>query len=358
MYRVLLVDDDVNMLALLKQQIPWERYGYAIMGTVTNGEDALGLMEKTMPNLIITDVRMPVMDGLTFCKKVRQLRDDIPIILLSAYEDLETARIAMKYNVTEYLLKPLNQQNIQLLCQILQEMVHNYEQQSFFTEICNQTSRQNEIAEHLAAEDEEWFRAFFVTYTNCFSIRFQLVQSTCITMLKLLYAKHPDSKHLLGKYDEQLQNCATKLEMVSLVAQLYDKELHASEGTADPIDYQGSIFQQIFDYVEHNFMLPDCGASMLAERFHFSADHISRLFGRYTGETLNVYINKKRMEYALELLHRPELSINEVAERSGFRNQNYFSRVFRKHLQVSPTEYRLQFQMDDNFKKEEEGLRE
>ena len=130
------------------------------------------------------------------------------------------------------------------------------------------------------------------------------------------------------------------------MAGLYDQTLHADAGESGSIDYQDSIFRQIFDYISNNYMLPDCSASMLAERFHFSADHISRLFKRYTGETLNVYINKRRMEYALELLRNPVLSINEIAIRSGFRNQNYFSRVFRKQLQVSPTEYRLQCQLE------------
>lgn len=348
MLQVLLVDDDVNMLELLKKQIPWEEYGYSIMGTVKNGEEALRLLERSMPNLIITDVKMPVMDGLAFCKCVRQLRDDIPIILLSAYEDMETARFAMRYNVTEYLLKPLNQQNIQLLVQIIQELAHNYEQEVFFAAICNQTSRQNEIAEHLTSDDRAWFQDFFEKFSNCFSIRFQLVQSTCYSMIKLLYAGHPDSSYMIEQQNEKLQQCATKLEMVSHVAALYDQTLHASAQEKGSMDYQSSIFRQIFDYVSNNYMLPDCGASMLADRFHFSADHISRLFSRYTGETLNVYINKRRMEYALELLRNQEYSINEVAIRSGFRNQNYFSRVFRKHLQVSPTEYRLQFQLSED----------
>ena len=341
MLGVLLIDDDVNMLELLKTTVPWEQYGYAVTGTAKNGAEALLFMEHSLPNLIVTDVKMPVMDGLSFCKYVRQLRDDIPIILLSAYEDIETAKLAMKYNVTEYLLKPLNQQNIQLLCQILQELAHNYEQQLFFTSLCNLPDQQNEITARLISGDAVWFQDFFARFTNCFSISFQYVLAACLNMIQLLYANHPDGSRLIAEESYRLHQCATKLDMVMHVAGLYAHVLHANVQDEAPTNYQGQIFQQILEYLNNNFMQPDCSVSMLAERFHFSADHINRLFKRNTGETVNVYINKKRMEYALNLLPNLDLSINEVAIMAGFSNQTYFARLFRKNLQMSPTEYRL-----------------
>ena len=179
MLQVLLVDDDVTMLDLLQSHIPWASCGFSIMGTAQNGEDALKLLRHSLPDLIITDVKMPVMDGMSFCKCVRQMRDDIPIILLSAYEDMETARLAIKYNVTEYLLKPLNEQNIQLLTQILQESAHNHELRYFFASICNNPKRRAEIAAHLGSNDAAWFQDFFSTFTNCFSIRFHAIQTAC-----------------------------------------------------------------------------------------------------------------------------------------------------------------------------------
>lgn len=346
MLQVLLVDDDVNMLELLKVQIPWERCGYTVMDTAHNGEAALKLIERRMPDLIITDVKMPVMDGLSFCKSVRQMRDDVPIILLSAYEDMETARLAIKYNVIEYMLKPLGHQKIQLICQLLQELAHNHEQQLFYVSICNLPSFQCEITTHLVKMDVDWFQTFFDRFVSCFSIRFQIIQTACVNMINLLYANYTDGSRLIREQRERLYQCNTKLEMVSLVSQLYDQVLHPVESEIFSGNYQRGIFQQIYDYVSEHYMLPECGASMLADRFHFSSDHISRLFRRYTGETLSAYINKRRMEYALELLENPKLSVNDVAIQSGFRNQNYFARFFRKNMQVSPTEYRVRRQIE------------
>lgn len=337
----LLVDDDVNMLNLLKEMVPWEKYGYEIMGAVQNGETAMKLLTVSMPDIIITDVKMPLMDGISLCANIRKLRKDIPIILLSAYECLETARLALKYNVMEYMIKPLTPQNIELLCQILFEVSLRRNQHSFFTEICSLPERQKEVLHHLKKNDSEYFQDFFAAFTDCASIAFQIVQTTCFILVRLLYTDYPNSDQFITEQNNAIKHCHTKLEMVSLVAELYSQRLHPEKSSL-PNDYHKKLFEQLYDYTNQHFMLPDCGAPMLSDRFHFSPDHINRIFKRYTGETLNVYINEKRMSYALDLLQNPRITISEIASLSGFRNQNYFARVFRKNMQMSPTEYRLQ----------------
>ena len=347
MLKCLLVDDDVNMLELLQEMVPWETYGYEIMGTAQNGEEAMKLLAATMPDIIITDVRMPLMDGISFCSNIRKLRKDIPIILLSAYENLETARLALKYNVTEYMIKPLTPQNIELLCQILQDVASIRTQSTFFTSICSLPGRQTEITGRLKNNDADWFQDFFAHFTNCSSIPFQLVQTTCFVLIRLLYTNRSDSDTCITEQNSAIQQCTTKLEMVSLVANLYQ---HSIRPTTQPteIDYHSTIFDQIHHYIDQQYTNADFGVTMLSERFHFSTDHINRIFHRYTGENLNAYINQKRMDHALNLLQNSSISINDIAILSGFRNRNYFSRVFRKYMMISPKEYRLQLLFDQN----------
>lgn len=344
MLRVLLVDDDLTMLKILEQKVPWADYSCQVMGTAMDGEQALALVHRELPDLVVTDIKMPVMDGLDFCRALQKIRDDIPIILLSAYEDFETARFAMKYNVTDYLLKPLNEQNIQLLCSILRELQRSHDQLEFYTALCT-AERQREIRSHLAAGDVEWFCDFFIRFTDCFSVRFQTVREACVRMIELLYALRPDGPKEIAAQTAALMEYPSKMEMVSFVTELYDRVLNVADYAPVKIDYQSSIFQQVYDYIMENFAQPDFSATALSERFHFSADHINRLFSRRTGQTLSVYINEQRIHRALELLHNPDIPIGEVAERSGFRNQNYFTRSFKKATQLTPTEYRLRLQL-------------
>ncbi len=341
MLHILLIDDDVHMLECLKTMIPWAELGYEITGTAQNGADALQLIQKQMPDVVITDLKMPVMDGLEFCRNLQVLRDDVPIIFLSAYEDFETARLAMKYNVTEYLLKPINPQKIQLLRSILLELATSRQQQSFFAEICNSQERQQMITEHLHAGDADWFNNFFMQFTDCISCRFQLIKEACISMVQLLY--HPDKKMLKAKKCSELIQLSTKMEMVSFVAELYDKVLNVP--TSSSTDYYHGIFQQIKAFILENYTSPQFDSSMIVARFHFSLDYLNRIFSSHAGETFNAYISRLRMDHALELLQNLDVSINSVAELSGYSNQNYFARIFKKQMQMTPTEYRMQLRL-------------
>jgi two-component system, response regulator YesN len=349
--RILLIDDDVHVLACLQAMIPWSDLGYEISGTAGNGSDALRLIQEDMPDVVITDLKMPVMDGLEFCRNLQALRDDIPILFLSAYEDFETARLAMKYNVTDYILKPINPQKIQLLCSILQELGSSYQQQVFFTRIRDSQSRQQEIAERLHTCDTAWFSGFFVHFTDCLSCRFQLIREACVSMIQILYRTEINGQK--ARKIAELQQHATKMEMVSFVAEQYDDFL--KNAAAGSIDYYDGIFQQIRAFIQENFTSPLFDSSSIVARFHFSQDYLNRIFASHAGETLNAHINRLRMEHALALLQDLDLSIKNVAESSGYSNQNYFARIFKKQTGITPSEYQMELRLSSNA---ESGLRE
>lgn len=79
-----------------------------VAGDAENGEDALEKIEALEPDLILTDIRMPYMDGLTLAERVRQKYPSMKIVIFSGYDDFEYAKQAIKLNVTEYILKPVN----------------------------------------------------------------------------------------------------------------------------------------------------------------------------------------------------------------------------------------------------------
>lgn len=91
MLKALLVDDDMHMLDFLQKMIPWENVGFCVCGAAANGAAALALVQACQPDVVITDVKMPVMDGLEFCQHLNALNDALPVIIISAYEDMETA---------------------------------------------------------------------------------------------------------------------------------------------------------------------------------------------------------------------------------------------------------------------------
>lgn len=105
MIRVMLVDDEVLALEFLKEVIDWNQYGFQIVGQALNGKRALELFQKENPHIIISDIKMSVMDGLELSKRVKELNPHTKIILLSAYKDFEYAKKGIQYGVSNYLLK-------------------------------------------------------------------------------------------------------------------------------------------------------------------------------------------------------------------------------------------------------------
>ena len=103
--KVLIVDDEQIIREGLRLTIDWEKYGFTVIGSASNGEKALLLCEEQSPDLVITDIRMPVMDGLELTKELIARYPKVRIIILSAYDDFKYAQKAISYGASEYLLK-------------------------------------------------------------------------------------------------------------------------------------------------------------------------------------------------------------------------------------------------------------
>ena len=111
-YRILLADDEEEVRKAIIRNIDWESLGFRVAGDADNGEEALEKIEQLKPDVLMTDIRMPYMDGLTLAARVRQKYPSIKILIFSGYDDFEYAKQAIKLNVTEYILKPVNSQEL------------------------------------------------------------------------------------------------------------------------------------------------------------------------------------------------------------------------------------------------------
>lgn len=105
LFKVMLVDDDLLMLEDLKKLIDWEKLGFQICGTAENGKQTLELCRRLAPDVVITDIRMPQMDGLELIRNLKTDFPDIQVLLLTAYSDFDYAKQAISLGVSAYLLK-------------------------------------------------------------------------------------------------------------------------------------------------------------------------------------------------------------------------------------------------------------
>lgn len=124
MYKLMIVDDEKSMCEILAEVIPWNDLGVEVVGTCKNGIEAYETARKLHPDIMLTDIMMPGINGIELIKKLTEDGLEIRFILLSAYGEFEYARQAMKYNVKHYLLKPCNEEQIvQAVSEICGELV-------------------------------------------------------------------------------------------------------------------------------------------------------------------------------------------------------------------------------------------
>ena len=107
MLKVFLAEDEVIIREALRDSIPWEQHGFIFAGEASDGEMALEMVRTLKPDVVITDIRMPFMDGLTFSRYVSEELPDTKIIIISGYDDFEYARQAVELHADRFLLKPV-----------------------------------------------------------------------------------------------------------------------------------------------------------------------------------------------------------------------------------------------------------
>jgi two-component system response regulator YesN len=110
---VMIVDDEAHIRNGMKMKVDWEQLGMSVMAEASDGLEALNYIENGNIDLVITDINMPLMDGLTFIQKALEISKDVKFIIVSGYSEFEYARTAMKFGITEYLLKPLKETDMQ-----------------------------------------------------------------------------------------------------------------------------------------------------------------------------------------------------------------------------------------------------
>ena len=106
MYKVILVEDEKTVRDSIRKCVDWSTYGFLFIGEAANGEQALEIIRETGCEIVITDIRMPFMDGIELSRILRTLYPSVKIIILSGYMEFQYAQEAIRYGVSEYLLKP------------------------------------------------------------------------------------------------------------------------------------------------------------------------------------------------------------------------------------------------------------
>lgn len=127
MYKILLVDDEILVREAISAKIEWNKLGFELIGDCENGKEAIGFIKENQIDVVLTDIYMPYVDGLELSKYIYEEQPDINVIIFSGYNDFEYAHQALKYRVSEYILKPVTAKE---LSEVLLKMKEQLDKQN------------------------------------------------------------------------------------------------------------------------------------------------------------------------------------------------------------------------------------
>ena len=150
MLKIFLAEDEVIVRETIKRMIPWEELGFELVGEAADGEMALPLLIRQKPDLLITDIKMPFMDGLTLAKLAKKELPELKIVILSGYDDFNYAKQAINIGVEDYLLKPITKN---ALIERLSEIRSRYEHEKTQKEYYEKFQREMQVYEKNSNRD-------------------------------------------------------------------------------------------------------------------------------------------------------------------------------------------------------------
>ncbi len=349
MIKLLIVDDEKVIRDGLTRTMQWDKMGISVVGAAKDGIEALELCEIWHPHIVLTDVRMPKMNGLELMKQMKEKMPDIKVVILSGHSEFSYAREALKYGAVDYLIKPVVAEELEnVLGKVIDKMQEELYQDSLMVERYKEMNTALEqYFNAVKVGDYDDSKTYLLRIVNEFvrkKVPIDHFQKLCaqivITFLSMLkdsgfntdtefFQPYRNVYPIILSYTnpreliEWLNDFNNK--MITWILDNKENNNHAAIRLA--IDY---IDKHYKEYIN---------TEMVAEAAALSSNYFSHVFKKSMGESFTDYLNRKRIEKAKELLDQSKYKIYEVADLVGYNDYKYFSIVFKKLVGVSPMKY-------------------
>jgi len=398
MLNLVLVEDEIYTANLIKSTINWQEYDIENCEVFYDGLSAFEYISSHHVDILITDIKMPRMDGMTLIEKCREINQNLQIIIISGYREFQYAYKAIKFNVFDYLLKPIQ---LSTLVDILEKVVKetskvdpldqipflesNYSDdiQNALTNIFNQNSgdlKNPANIPYITGIPEDLlnnpcvlisfnlmdFDDFIMNHWKYSTEQFKSAV-TKITSVETEWAMFSTfsfwfdeifvlaiaKKHLnniqpyIIKYLEHIKN--NFLEIFNLTIRYNTTSAFSSvkqfftniSQEKETIDKNEDIIEKckayIYDNLHRQITLSD-----VSEHVFLNPIYLSSFFKEKTGENFSAYIKNIRIERAKQLLKKKNISIAQICETIGFKSESYFYKLFKSITGITPQQYREQ----------------
>ncbi|WP_088835000.1 response regulator [Paenibacillus tyrfis] len=332
---VVVVEDEPMIRLGLARMV--ERYGTGgIRVTVlANGEEAAALIRETPPDLVLTDIRMPRMDGLELCRIISETRPSVKTVVISGYGEFAYAQKCLTYGVKEYLLKPVTPGELySVLDRVLKPAqadapsISEYEQWLDSLEEAIWSADPDAAAACWTEGKDRYFEAHALP---------ERMNAAVNDVLRLL-VKRLNARDIF-LFPEPLERRSFRARQEALA--FLEEEIFKLSGLLQT--YRGGNLKNVWEeakaYIDEH-LATDISLEEVAGKVGLAPTYFSHLFKKSTNETFVQYRIRKRMEMAKRLLEIPHYKVIDVSMAVGYQSYPHFSILFKKAVGCSPSEYR------------------
>ncbi|SFD62781.1 two-component system, response regulator YesN [Paenibacillus catalpae] len=423
MLKMMIVDDEPRTLDGIRRCLQWNELNIRIVAQASNGRDAINLAGQLNPDIVLTDIRMPIIDGIALSKMLKKNVPQTKVIFITGYMDSVYMKSAFKVGIVDYILKPIDIQELEhtirktaeicLLEKMEEQRLAELESrlreslplmQKEFLEmlVLGEIGVQEDILERLESLEldipqigsylavsihlddntslkkqysaldiqrlsKRLLREIKAGLDGSGSIVFELYECQFVV---LLHESEPDKireEHLTEKFKalaidiqsvfhETMRQSVTigighRVDRLEDLKDSYYTALHEvnqklslyEEDSSLYAARQGSNSYKVVERLKsimHERFAENLSIELLANEVFVSPPHICLLFKKVTGETINGYLTRIRIEEAKRLLTQGTKKLFEVCLEVGYTDPKYFSKLFKKHTGMNPSDFK------------------
>lgn len=330
-FDILFVEDDSVIAFLVARYKFWEKGEFRIKHIASNGKEALQYLETDNVDIVITDIRMPVMDGMELFRKIRDKGIQVGVILASNYCDFSYAKEGIRLGAIDYIEKPYSEDKMLAALELARAgfsgdvMIEKWVERIY-----------HDMRDGFAGK-EELKEQLFQDFCKAYSNDEDRIAKSLEEILRGVWTKFTGSAPWMLYMYSFTAHVTSNYE--ATFGRTYD-ELGERIAQQHITEYDNTV-QRMTNLI-HEHIREERLQDFLSEQLEFSKDYIGKLFKNRTGMTLLEYCTIVKMEKAKEMLQSTNKKVYEISQELGYTTVDYFTRLFKKYTGVTPAQYKKQ----------------
>lgn len=396
--KILIVDDEIITIKMLKTLIDWEKLGLELIGYANDGVEAYDILKNQKVDIILSDIRMANMNGIELIKKVSNLYEDVKFILMSAYADFEYAKEAMQLGCSNYILKPIDEIELEKTLRKVIEEIRGKEDKKRIVDSSIKKLQLFELYKYMKFGKNinsvlKDVNSYKIDFNNYYIVLIQQENSSMndymrVNSIELFHHKYIEKlldeiivenykknyvdflfddescvlivdrvkdeeitlmcKNIQNKFLQEIEiktkvffsEKGKELSMLPILHEKLEKDIleKLDENTYEEKKYSEAV-EKCLKIIERDY---DKNISLdeVTKEVAVSKNYFCHIFKKEMNMSIWNYLTKVRLEKAKELLRKSDMKSYEIAFKVGYDNPSYFSKIFKKIEKMTPNEYR------------------